>query len=121
VLENQILIYLTARAFAQAALFAAHQRHQATMGFFTAINHLLNFFAPAAAMALVLACAGRFFKQKRPLTPYFTAQAAIIFIVSAVIYSLGLWFFGVDGKIATYAVMVVAAATTQWVLLGLWR
>jgi hypothetical protein len=93
----------------------------ATMGFFNALNHLLNFVAPAAAMALLLACFGLFFKQKRPIVHGFTAQAAIIFIVSASLYSACLWFFGHDGKIASYALMVLAGATAQFVMLGLWR
>jgi hypothetical protein len=33
----------------------------------------------------------------------------------------GLWFFGRDGKMLTYAALVVASATVQWVMLGLWR
>jgi hypothetical protein len=33
----------------------------------------------------------------------------------------GLWFFGHDGKMASYGAMVLACATSQWVLLRGWR
>ena len=33
----------------------------------------------------------------------------------------GLWWFGRDGKMATYAVLVVAVATAQWVVGRAWR
>jgi hypothetical protein len=33
----------------------------------------------------------------------------------------GLWYFGVDGKMATYAGLAVAVASTQWVLCRAWR
>ncbi len=91
------------------------------MDFLDAINHLLNFLAPAAAVALLVVLASRLFKQNRPITHAFTAQAAINFIVCAVVITAGLWFFGRDAKMATYLAMVVASGTVQWVLAGWWR
>ncbi len=84
-------------------------------------NHVLNFFAPAAAVALIVVLASRFFKQNRPLTHAIPAQAAINFIVCAAVTMAGLWVFGRDAKMATYIAMVVASGTVQWVLMGLWR
>jgi small basic protein len=86
-----------------------------------AANHVLNFFAPAAAVALIVVLVSRFFKQNRPLTQVFTAQAAINFIVCAAVLATGLWFFGRDAKMATYLAMVVAGGTVQWVMMGWWR
>lgn len=86
-----------------------------------AANHVLNFFAPAAAVALIVVLVSRFFKQNRPITQAITAQAAINFIVCAAVLTAGLWFFGRDAKMATYLAMVVASGTVQWVMMGWWR
>ena len=85
-------------------------------------NHILNFFAPAAWTALLFVLLakifGRFFKQKTSVAHTIYAQAAIIFIVNAVILITGLVLFKNDGKMATYAAMVTGGALCQWVL---WR
>lgn len=86
---------------------------------------LLNFIAPAAVVALLLMLLaqffGRFYKRKRPATHSWWAQAAIIFVVNLAVLLAGLVVFGVDGKMATYAAMVLAAATCHWVLGKGWR
>jgi len=83
-------------------------------------NHLLNFVAPAAAVALLLMlCSGvfgAFFMSKRASDHSFVARTAIVFTVSLVVLGAGLVLFGHDGKMATYAVMVVAASGTLWAL-----
>ena len=88
-------------------------------------DHLLNFIAPAAVVALLLALSSRVFSRflvsKRPLTQSIWAQTAIIFIVNVVVLGAGLVFFGNDGKMATYAAMVLASALSQWVLARGWR
>jgi len=88
-------------------------------------DHLLNFIAPAAVLALLLALSSRIFSRflhsKRPVTESIWAQAAIIFIVNVVILVAGLVFFGNDGKMATYAAMVLASALCQWILVRGWR
>ena len=88
-------------------------------------DHLLNFLAPAAALALLLALLsrifGRFWMSKRPLRQSIYAQAAIIFVVNVLVLTAGLVFFGNDGKMATYAVMVLAAAVCQWVMGSGWK
>jgi hypothetical protein len=33
----------------------------------------------------------------------------------------GLWYFGRDGKVATYAAVVLAVATAQWLAARAWR
>lgn len=88
-------------------------------------DHLLNFIAPAAVVALLLALSSRVFSRflvsKRPLAQSIWAQIAIIFIVNVVVLGAGLVFFGNDGKMATYAAMVLASALSQWVLARGWR
>jgi 4-amino-4-deoxy-L-arabinose transferase-like glycosyltransferase len=83
------------------------------MGFLDLVNHLANFLAPALAVALVLAFVGPFLMPKRPGAQAFTAQVAINFVAGAVALVLGLWFFGNDGKMATYAAMLLLSSAAQ--------
>jgi hypothetical protein len=88
-------------------------------------NHLLNFIAPAACVALLLVLMSRLsfglFKSKQPLAEAWWAQAAIIFIVDVAISTAGLMVFGRDGKMMTYAALVLGAAVCQWILIRGWR
>ncbi len=88
-------------------------------------DHLLNFIAPAAVVALLLVLLARVFSQflrsKKPLAQSIWAQAAIIFIVNVVVLGAGLVIFGNDGKMASYAAMVLGAAFCQWLLWRGWR
>lgn len=88
-------------------------------------NHLLNFLAPAAVVALLLVLLGRVFSRfLRPKKLYpqsLWVQAAIIFIVSVFLLAAGLVLFGNDGKMATYTAMVLGAAFCQWVLWRGWK
>jgi hypothetical protein len=90
------------------------------MGFLDAANHLLNFLASAMAVALLVALFAQLFQPNRPLVQHFIAQAAINFVACSVVLVAGLWFFGRDGKMATYVAMVLVSATVQWVVLKSW-
>ena len=89
------------------------------------IDHILNFIAPAATVALLLVLlsrvSSRFLASKMLLAQSIWAQAAIIFIVDVLVLAAGLVFFGNDGKMATYAAMVLAAAVCQWVMFKGWK
>ena len=86
-----------------------------------ALNHFLNFIAPAFFLAvLLLVCAHVFFRQRAK--PYgWIKPAAINFAVGCIVLLGGLGFFGNDGKWITYMTLSVAMATTQWVLLRGWK
>jgi hypothetical protein len=84
------------------------------MGPLDLLYHVLNFAAPALAVGVLLAVLTPFFMENRPVAPVRTVQAAINTVAGAVALGLGLWFFGRDGKMASYAAMVVASATSQW-------
>jgi hypothetical protein len=88
-------------------------------------DHLLNFIAPAAVVALLLVLLSRvlnrFLVSKRPFNQSIWAQAATVFIVNVIVLMAGLVFFGNDGKMATYAAMVLAAAICQWILFKGWK
>lgn len=83
-------------------------------------NHLLNLMAPAAVVALLLMiCSqicGVFFTSNRASAYSFIARTAIVFIVNLAVLGAGLVLFGHDGKMMTYAAMVLAASGTLWVL-----
>lgn len=91
------------------------------MDFLAALNHLLNFAAPAAVLALVLVPVSRIFIRNSPQAIAWWAQAAIVFAVGCGVLLVGLWILGRDGKVLTYAALVLAAATCQWLLRRGWR
>jgi hypothetical protein len=91
------------------------------MGIFDVFNHLFNFLLPAASVALLLALFARLFIKKQGNVSVIWSYIAINFIVCAACLVAGLVFFGRDAKMATYALMVLAGASCQWVLIKGWR
>ena len=75
-------------------------------------------FFVALGLVLLSRLMGRFFMSKRPLRHAWWAQIAIIFIANVPVLAAGLVFFGNDGKMLTYAGLVLCAALCQWVLSG---
>jgi len=92
-----------------------------SMGPWDAFNHLLNFVTPAAAMAVLLGLSGRIFRSKTPVALSWWVRVAIIFAVGVAVLAAGLVVWGRDGKMLTYAALVLACATCQWVLVRGWR
>jgi hypothetical protein len=91
------------------------------MDFFDAVLHTLNFMMPALLVALFVSVAGYFYKENKASPPTLYKKFAINFIVCAAVLWIGLIVTGRDGKILTYAAMVIASGTVQWVMLGAWR
>ena len=91
------------------------------MGLLDLLNHLLNFLAPALWLALLLPLLGRLLLKKRSTRISLAAQAAIVFSVGAFALGLGLWYFGHDGKMATYMGLVLLCASSQWLMQRGWR
>ncbi|OGB10132.1 MAG: hypothetical protein A3E79_14920 [Burkholderiales bacterium RIFCSPHIGHO2_12_FULL_61_11] len=95
------------------------------MSAYLLINHLLNFMAPAALLALLLVLLARlffgFFSSKRPFAKSWWVQVTIIFVANVLILTAGLLFFGHDGKMLTYGALVLGAALCQWLLLRGWK
>jgi hypothetical protein len=85
------------------------------------LNHLLNFVASALTVGIGLVLVSRLFMKKVTVRHSLLAQAAINSIAGIAALAIGLWLFGRDGKMASYAAMVLAAATSQWVLLKSWK
>ena len=83
-------------------------------------DHILNLIAPAAFVALALVLLTRmlslFSKSKRPNAKPLWLEIAIIFVANLAVMLVGLVIFGNDGKMATYAALLVVAGTCQWFL-----
>jgi len=84
-------------------------------------KHVLSFAAPALATALVLAVAGRWLLPGTGQRPTWWALFAINFVAGLAVLGAGIWYFGRDGKMASYAAMVVVMATVQWLAGRAWR
>ena len=91
------------------------------MGPLDVLIHLLNFAAPALAVALLVASFARFVMAGPLGAVSWWASFAINSIAGLGVSAAGLWHYGVDGKMATYAAVVVAVATSQWLLARAWR
>lgn len=91
------------------------------MGPLDQLYHFANFLAPAFAVAVLLALTGPLLTKNSAVALGLIGQVAINFIAGAVALGLGLWFFGRDGKMASYAALLVAATTSQWVGGRGWR
>ncbi len=85
------------------------------------LDHLLNFIAPAVVIGLLVAAiAPMAMKRARPNHSWLT-QSAINSVACGLVLVGGLVIFGHDGKMATYAVMVLACASCQLVAAKAWR
>ena len=84
------------------------------MGPLDLLNHLLNFAAPALFVGLMLALLAPILYKKVPVAHGLRAQVAINFVAGLVALVGGLVFFGRDGKMLSYAAMVLACAASQW-------
>jgi len=91
------------------------------MDLLATLNHLLNFAAPAAALALLLVPGSRLIVRNPAPAFAWWAQIAIVFVVGCAVLLAGLWFWGRDGRLATYAALVLASATCQWLLRRGWK
>ncbi len=90
------------------------------MGPLDLLNHLLNFVAPACVVGGLLAVLAKWLYPGRSRQALWkqagwNSAAGLLALVA------GLILFGRDGKMATYAALVVLCATSQWLLLGGWR
>lgn len=76
--------------------------------------HLIGFAAPGVAVAVLVALVARVFLPGRASARPLWLQSAINSIAGVLVLAAGLWHFGVDGKMATYAALVIAVASCQW-------
>jgi hypothetical protein len=91
------------------------------MGPLDILIHLLSFLAPALVVAGLVALGARVFMPGRAGVLAWWVQFALNSVAGMVVLGLGLWHFGVDGKMATYAALVVAVAACQWLCSRGWQ
>jgi hypothetical protein len=84
------------------------------MDFLDAVWHVLNFFVPAVGVG-ALGAAGAKLLWRRELAPVPWRRLTLWgSVAGALALAGGLWLFGRDGKMATYAALVVACALAMW-------
>lgn len=83
--------------------------------------HLLSFAAPAFAVALLVTLAARLVLPRGSGPARWWLPFVLNFVAGLLILAGGLWHFGRDGKMMTYAVLVVGVATCQWLVGRGWR
>ncbi len=85
------------------------------------INHLSNFVLPALAVAIGMPLLSRTVAWGRRAQTSLTAQILLNFVSGIAALLAGLWFWGQDGRMATYLAMAVVCGATQWLVLRAWR
>ena len=84
------------------------------MGPVDAFWHLLNFFAPALGLGLLTPSLVKLLWRRELKGVSWMRLSAWATACSALVLIVGLAVFSHDGKMATYAAMVVACALTLW-------
>ncbi|GAB4209555.1 MAG: hypothetical protein Fur0019_16560 [Tibeticola sp.] len=88
------------------------------MGPIDALWHVLNFLAPAAATAALLAAWGAISDKKCRNPSVIRSLFAILFVVGVAVLAAGLILLGHDGRMPTYAALVLAQTSA---LALVWR
>lgn len=83
--------------------------------------HLSSFAAPAFVVALIVSLAARLVLPGGQGPARWWLPFVLNFLVGLAILAGGLWYFGRDGKMMTYAALVVGVATCQWLVGRGWR
>jgi hypothetical protein len=84
------------------------------MTFFSAVFHLMGFLAPALGVAVLLWLGLLWRRGRRKSVGKPGRQLGWLVLVGMVVLLAGLVYFGRDGKMATYAVLVLAQGTLAW-------
>jgi multisubunit Na+/H+ antiporter MnhB subunit len=84
------------------------------MTFLGLLAHLAGFVAPALVVALLLALVPRLRQAGRQGKRRWTQDLAWLWLAGVLVLLAGLAYFGRDGKMATYAALVVVQGTLGW-------
>lgn len=84
------------------------------MGTIDAFWHLLNFFGPALGLGLITPLFAKLLWRRALKSVAWVRLALWATLACAAVAVAGLVVFGHDGKMATYAAMVVVCALTLW-------
>jgi len=91
------------------------------MGLYLLLDQLLNFLAPALAVGFLLALAARLLGLRGDGRHSWFWHGCVNALAGAGVLLGGLLYFGHDGKMASYAALVLVVATTQFVSARAWR
>jgi hypothetical protein len=83
--------------------------------------HLFNFALPALVVGCLLAITSPLLLKKSRSHHSWLTQSAMNAAAGLLVMLGGLWIFGHDGKMLTYAAMVMACASSQWFAARAWR
>ena len=89
-------------------------KFNAFMNLFDAVWHLLNLFLPAMGLGALSAAATKLLWRQETQRLAWRRLAASASAAAAAITVVGLLVYGQDGRMATYAAMVIAVALTLW-------
>jgi hypothetical protein len=84
-------------------------------------RHLLSFLAPAVVVAVLVALSARVVLPPAARPSNWWLAVGLNILAGALALLGGLWYFGHDGKMATYAALVLAVGTMQWLVARAWR
>lgn len=85
------------------------------------MRHFAGFLAPALAVGALVALAARVILPPAARPRSWWLAVALNTLAGTLVLAGGLWFFGRDGKMATYAALVLVVATVQWLSGRAWR
>jgi formate-dependent nitrite reductase membrane component NrfD len=85
------------------------------MGPLDALWHVLNFLAPALGLAVLSASAAKLLWRRDLAGVAWLRLALWVALAGMAVLIGGLAVFGRDGKMATYAALVVATAAALWI------
>jgi uncharacterized membrane protein HdeD (DUF308 family) len=91
------------------------------MGLFALLNHLINLLAPALVVGPLLAVVAPLVQKKAALRHSWLWHSVLNVLAGVLALLAGLWFFGHDGKMASYMAMLVCCATAQFAAVKGWR
>jgi len=91
------------------------------MNILSLLNHVLNFVAPAVFVGVFLAVLAPWVLRKLPRRGTWMVRALSNTVCGLCALSAGLWFFGHDGKMASYLGLVLASAASQFCWMQAWR
>lgn len=80
-------------------------------------NHLLNFVAPAVFVGFFLALTAPWALRVRTQAGTWLGSGILNSLAGCCALAAGLWFFGNDGKMASYGALLLACALSQAVFL----
>jgi hypothetical protein len=91
------------------------------MGPIDLLWHLFGFLAPAAGVALVVSLSARVVLPEGARPGSWVAACVVDFLAGSAALLVALALTGRDGTMAAYAALVLACATSQWLLGRNWR